>query len=36
LNRSIGSSLVVVTHNHGLADTLDRQVLLDQGRIKEQ
>ena len=36
LNRSIGSSLIVVTHNHGLADTLDRQVLLDQGRIKEQ
>jgi len=36
LNRSIGSSLVVVTHNHALADTLDRQVLLDQGRIKEQ
>jgi len=36
LNQSIGSSLIVVTHNHGLADTLDRQVLLDQGRIKEQ
>ena len=36
LNRSIGSSLIVVTHNHSLADTLDRQVLLDQGRIKEQ
>ena len=36
LNRSIGSSLIVVTHNHGLADTLDRQVLLNQGRIKEQ
>ena len=36
LNRSIGSSLIVVTHNHGLADTLDRQVLLDKGRIKEQ
>ena len=36
LNRSIGSSLIVVTHNHGLADTLDRQVLLDQGKIKEQ
>ena len=36
LNRSIGSSLIVVTHNHGLADTLDRQVLLHQGRIKEQ
>ena len=36
LNRSIGSSLIVVTHNHGLADTLDRQVLLDHGRIKEQ
>ena len=36
LNRSIGSSLIVVTHNHGLANTLDRQVLLDQGRIKEQ
>jgi len=26
----------VVTHNHSLAGTLDRQVLLDQGRIKEQ
>ena len=36
LNRSVGSSLIVVTHNHGLADTLDRQVLLNQGRIKEQ
>ena len=36
LNRNIGSSLVVVTHNHSLAGTLDRQVLLDQGRIKEQ
>jgi lipoprotein-releasing system ATP-binding protein len=36
LNRSIGSSLIMVTHNHSLADTLDRQVLLDQGRIKEQ
>ena len=36
LNRSIGSSLIVVTHNHDLANTLDRQVLLDQGRIKEQ
>jgi len=36
LNQSIGSSLIVVTHNHSLADTLDRQVLLDQGRIKEQ
>jgi len=35
LNRSIGSSLIVVTHNHDLANTLDRQVLLDQGRIKE-
>ncbi len=36
LNRSIGSSLIVVTHNQGLADTLDRQVLLDQGKIKDQ
>jgi len=36
LNRSIGSSLIVVTHNHGLADTLDRQVFLDEGRVKEQ
>ena len=36
LNQSIGSSLIVVTHNHRLANTLDRQVLLDQGRIKEQ
>ena len=36
LNRSIGSSLIVVTHNHSLAGALDRQVLLDQGRIKEQ
>ena len=36
VDQSIGSSLIVVTHNHGLANTLDRQVLLDQGRIKEQ
>ena len=36
LNRNIGSSLVVVTHNHSLAGALDRQVVLDQGRIKEQ
>tara|TARA_Y100000758_G_scaffold267533_1_gene208144 strand:- start:66 stop:746 length:681 start_codon:yes stop_codon:yes gene_type:complete len=36
LNRSIGSSLIMVTHNHSLADTLDRQVILDRGRIKEQ
>jgi lipoprotein-releasing system ATP-binding protein len=36
LNRNIGSSLIVVTHNHSLAGTLDRQVVLDQGRIKEQ
>ena len=36
LNRNIGSSLIVVTHNHSLAGTLDRQVLLDQGRIKAQ
>jgi len=36
LNRNIGSGLIVVTHNHSLASTLDRQVVLDQGRIKEQ
>ena len=36
LNRNIGSSLIVVTHNHSLAGALDRQVVLDQGRIKEQ
>ena len=36
LNRSIGSSLIIVTHNHVLADSLDRQVFLDQGRVKEQ
>ena len=36
LNRSIGSSLIMVTHNHSLADTLERQVILDRGRIKEQ
>ena len=36
LNRSIGSSLIIVTHNHVLADSLDRQVFLDQGRVIEQ
>ena len=35
LNHSIGSSLIVVTHNHDLANKLDQVVILERGTIAE-
>ena len=35
LNHSIGSSLIVVTHNHDLANRLDQVVILERGTIAE-
>lgn len=35
MNRQHGTALVVVTHNQGLADRLDRRVVLREGRLEE-
>ena len=35
LNHSVGSSLIVVTHNHDLANKLDQVVILERGTIAE-
>ena len=35
LNHSVGSSLIVVTHNHDLACKLDQMVILERGTIRE-
>ena len=35
LNHSVGSSLIVVTHNHDLANKLDQMVILERGTIAE-
>ena len=36
MNRQHGTALVVVTHSQGLADRLDRRVVLRDGRLEEQ
>ena len=36
MNRQHGTALVVVTHSQGLADRLDRRVVLREGRLEEQ
>lgn len=36
LNRDFGSSLVMVTHNHQLAERMDRVLVLQQGLLAEQ